>query len=169
MSAECVMMRGMIPNIEAVTVADDLLGSDIEWRTATARADGPDPNVLVLSSDPIAAAEVLKQVTPRFYDIDEDGEYMAVRGDVAPGDEPYTPNWVSGVYLIPEGAFVLVDSKSMIFPAMVRTMVGMLVDALTEAGVPSHLAPGSRVDSVMLKRGNPYGDEVDEDWDIEQD
>jgi hypothetical protein len=163
----------MIPNTPAVTVSDDLLGPDIDWRTATDIIDGAEPNILVLSSEPNAAAEVLQQVTPRFYTLAEDGiwrteaEYWAVRKDAVPGDEPYIPSLVSPVYLIDEGAFVSIDTDSMVFPAMVRTMIDMLVRALTEAGVPAHIAPCSRVDSAMLKRGTPYDD--DGDWDVEQD
>lgn len=161
-SLMCAMIRSMSQNSEAVTVADDLLGPDIDWRTATDRCDGVEPNILVLSAEPRSAAEVLQQVTPRFYNVAEDGilrteaEYWALRKDAVPGAEPYIPSLVSPVYLVDEGAFVFIDCDDMVFPAMLRTMIGMLVQALTETGVRAHIAPCVRVDGAMFKRATPY-------------
>jgi hypothetical protein len=126
-----------------VTVAPEVLGKDI----ALDGDDAGDPvgagafTVITPSIDRAAAA--LTRVAPRLMDVDEHGNVVAP-GEV-PTDEAYTPNFVFDPEVCHFGAMVKLDTKGVMWSAMGRTMVGMIVDALVADGIPAHIT-GYRAD-----------------------
>ena len=74
---------------------------------------------------------------------------------MAPGEEVYAPNYVSDVQVCAYGAMVGLDTQGVMFSAMGRTMVGILVGALADEDIPAHITghcpnlhfwPSSRTD-----------------------
>jgi hypothetical protein len=140
-----------------VTVADDLL-PHADWRTTTDVGEG-DPSLLVLSHNPEGAARALARIADRFYLVAADGvEYTAEQWDAArPGwgnYPPETPSWVT-VRLMAEGAVIVVDSDFELYPAMLRTMVAMVLDALQENGVNGHVVQ-RQPDDDLWERSSEY-------------
>ena len=91
----------------------------------------------VLSPTPSAAAAAVARVAPRLLNVDEHGTEHA-DGEVV--DDVYTPNFLHDIAWCDRGAQVMLDTKGTMGPAMKHAMVAILVEALTEDGVPALLA-----------------------------
>ena len=63
---------------------------------------------------------------------------------VAPGEEIYTPSY-SDVEMCAYGAIVGLDTDGVMFSAMGRTILGILIDALSADSIPAHIT-GHRPD-----------------------
>lgn len=121
--------------MSAVTVSTDLL----ERLAREERRPGSEhgsPGFLVRSSDVEAAATALHAASLRFISIDEEGEELEEWSNTG---ETYTPNWVSDVYLSPDGPWLSTDTKGTLFPRMVRAMIDVLAEELRRRGVDAHV------------------------------
>ena len=95
------------------------------------------------STDVEAAATALHAASLRFILIDEEGEELEEWSNTG---ETYTPNWVSDIYLSPDGPWLSTDTKGMFLPRMVRAMIDVLVaEAPTPRRRRSHRGTGSGV------------------------
>ena len=74
---------------------------------------------------------------------------------VEPGTEPYTPNYVGDVEIVPGGALVYVDSKGMLFPPMARTMMRLIIVELERTGTSARIA-GLDPDDERIGAGEEY-------------
>ena len=90
----------------------------------------------VLSPTPAAAAAAVARVAPRLLNVDEHGSEHR-DGEIVDG--LYTPNYLHDVTWCDRGAQVMLDTKGDMAAAMQRAMVAMLVEALTDDGVPALL------------------------------
>ena len=107
------------------------------------------PAFRVRSTDHEAAARALHAAALRMISVDEEGEELEAWSDTG---ETYTPNYVSDVFLSPEGPWLSIDTQGVLYPQMVRAMIQVLVEELQRSGVEAHIeAP-------------PAGLPVDEAW-----
>ena len=140
------------PDSLLVTIDDDVFGPGVDWRTVDEEFLERDASWVLFSPDARGAAEVLHRSAPRFLSVDEHGEVVA--GDVDEFaddfDEDYTPNYVSPVRVFDRGAYVYVDTKSMLFPPMARTMMRIITTEAEQLGVPVRIGDAAGEDYYSL-------------------
>jgi hypothetical protein len=124
----------------AVAVAVDVLGPGLSL-------DGPDeevdrsPTFTVISPDLDRAAATLEQVSGQLMAVDEHGHHHQPHElDELDRGESYTPNYITPVEVCAYGARVSLDTKGVMWSAMGRTMVSLIVEALASNGVPAVVA-----------------------------
>jgi hypothetical protein len=155
------MDTGPFPHRDLVTIDDDVFGPGTDWRSNDEEFYDRDASWLVLSDDPQAAAAALHQVSNAFYSVCEDGrlltseQFAAETMGVEPGSEPYTPNYVGDVEVFPDGALVYVDTKSMLFPPMARTMMRLIIAELERTRTAARIA-GLDPDDERIGTGQEY-------------
>lgn len=136
------------PDVSAarlISVAPDVLGP------LTFDGDGADdyPGAgvfTVISPHAFRAAAAVARVAGRLMNVNEHGDIQPA--DELPdetGDIPYTPNFVFDVQWCQYGSEVMLDTKGVMWAAMGRTMVGILVDALAADRISAHVV-GHRSD-----------------------
>jgi TPR repeat protein len=87
------------------------------------------------------AAAALSAVLPRLLHVDEHGTVMSwEEREGTEHEEAYTPNDAFDVEWSEYGALVSLDTKSTMTSPMGRVIIEILVDALTTAAVPAHVA-----------------------------
>ena len=92
------------------------------------------------------AASVLARVVPELGTINERGEVQPPRSELPEAVQPlYTPNYVFPLQWCQHAVVVILDTKGVMWSAMGRTMVKILVDALAEEALPAHIT-GARDD-----------------------
>ena len=134
------------PRSDLVTIDDDVFGPGTDWQSNVGEFYDRDASWLLLSDDPQAAAAALHRVSNAFYSVSEDGrlltpeQFEAETMGVEPGTEPYTPNYVGDVEVLPDGALIYVDTKSMLFPPMARTMMRLIIAELERTGTSARIA-----------------------------
>ena len=121
--------------MSTVTVAPHLL-EQLAREDRQPGSEHGSPAFLVRSTDFEAAASALHAAALRFINIDEEGEELEEWSDTG---ETYTPNYVSDIYLSPNGPWLSIDTKGVLFPTMVRAMIGVLVEELQRRGVEAHI------------------------------
>lgn len=99
-------------------------------------SEGGSPAFRVRSADHEAAARALHAAALRFINIDEQGEELEEWSDTA---ETYTPNYVSDVFVSPDGPWLSIDTQGVLYPQMVRVMIRILVETLQRSGVDAHV------------------------------
>ncbi|MDJ0459912.1 hypothetical protein PUN71_022140 [Arthrobacter sp. NQ7] len=103
------------------------------------------PAFLVLSDDDGKAAHALGRAGVRFSHIDEYGrELTPEQRDVEEQaaktwDVPYTPNFISDVYLTPRGPMVWTDTKGELTRAMGEAMLRVLLEELRAEGITARV------------------------------
>jgi hypothetical protein len=132
--------RGAELSRPAVAVAVDVLGTGLSL-------DGPDtevdrsPAFTVISPYPDHAAATLERVSERLMAVDEHGHHHEPHElDDLDRAEAYTPNYITPVEVCAYGARVSLDTKGVMWSAMGRTMVSLIVDALAGDAVPAVVA-----------------------------
>ena len=129
-----------VPPERWVSVAPDVLGAGVSL-------DGDDADdvvgaatftVFTYSND--AAARALAAVVPQLGLVDEHGNVVGPDPPPTGADPPYTPNYVCDVEYSACGVLVQLDTKGVMWSAMGRTMVRMLVEALAAERIPAHIA-----------------------------
>ena len=86
------------------------------------------------------AVPVLARVAPRLLDVDQHGNVLPpLKEGEPPGDEAFTASYVSDVEKCAFGARIGLDTDGVMFSAMGRTLVGILVAALAADGIPAHI------------------------------
>lgn len=83
------------------------------------------------------AATALARVSPQLMNVDEHGNILA-RGEL-PAEDVYTPNFVFDVEVCHYAAAVKLDTRGVMFSAMGRTMVGMIVASMAADRIPAHI------------------------------
>jgi hypothetical protein len=142
--------------VRAVAVSPDLL----EQLAREERQPGSEhgsPAFLVRSTDVEAAATALHAASLRFISLDEEGEELEEWSDTG---ETYTPNWVSDIYLSPDGPWLSTDTQGVLFPRMIRAMIDVLVEELQGRGVDARIeapAPGLSSDEAWQAPAPPQG------------
>lgn len=103
------------------------------------------PAFLVLSNDAKKAADALGRAAVRFFHIDEYGRELKLEQREAEEqaaktwDVPYTPNFISDVYLTPHGPMVWTDTKGELTRPMGDAMLQVLLDELRAEGITAHV------------------------------
>ncbi len=129
-----------VPPERWVSVAPNVLGAGVSL-------DGDDVEdvvgaatftVFTLQND--TAARALAPVVPRLGLVDEHGDVVGPDPPPTGAEPAYTPNFVFDVEYGTRGALVQLDTKGVMWSAMGRTMVGMLVEALAAERIPAHIA-----------------------------
>jgi hypothetical protein len=142
-------MEGCEP-MATVTVAEDIFTQHEEANEGLPPGWSGDPHFLVVSDDPELAAAALTAAAHRFFDIDSEGR-EGEGWELGSGDV-WTPNFVSDVYLAPEGPMLWVDVKGVCSPAMGRKMLDVLVAELVARDLGAHIAtPMLRYDTSAPK------------------
>jgi TPR repeat protein len=123
-----------VPADRLVTVAPDVLGPRLSLD-----GDGADEFrgagvFTVISPHARRAAGAVARVASQLLYVDEHGVL-----DEGLDGEAYTPNYLYDVKWCGYGAMVSLDTKSVMWAAMGRTMVGILVGALAADRVPAHI------------------------------
>jgi hypothetical protein len=133
-----------------VTVAADIFTRHEEANDGLPPGWSGDPHFLVVSDDPELAAAALYAAGLRFFDIDSEGHEG--EGWELGSADVWTPNFVSDVYLAPEGPMLWVDVKGVCSPAMGRKMLDVLAFELIARDLSAHVtAPGRRYDTSAPK------------------
>lgn len=139
--------------VSLVTAAPDIFDQQGEKHEASL-GDGweTSPAFLVLSDDVSMAADALGRAAVRFSHIDEYGRELppgqreAEEQAAKTWDVPYTPNFISGVYLTPRGPMVWTDTKGELTRRMGDAMLHVLLDELRSEGITAHVvAPPSDI------------------------
>jgi myosin-crossreactive antigen len=78
--------------------------------------------------------------------VDENGAVDSRTDDDFDELDEYTPNYVSTVRIFDDGAYVYVDTKSMFFPAMARTMIRVIIAEAEKLG-------------AAVRIGDPYAED----------
>jgi hypothetical protein len=141
------------PDSMLVTIDDDVFGPGVDWRTVE-DMDDRDASWVVFSADARAAAEALHRAAPKFYSVDENGDIVST--DSVDFNDEYTPNYVSDVRVFDAGAYVYVDTKSMFFPPMARTMMRLIIAEVDKLGVPVRIGNAAAED--YYERGVDYAE-----------
>jgi hypothetical protein len=103
------------------------------------------PAFLVVSDDDSKATDALGRAAVRFFHIDEYGRELAPEQRMAEEqaaktwDVPYTPNFISDVYLTPRGPMVWTDTKGELTRQMGDAMLQVLFDELRAEGITAHV------------------------------
>jgi hypothetical protein len=132
-----------------VSVAPDVLGRGVALDADDVEDVAGAGAFTVIARKPERAAAVLASVSERLMRVDENGDTLAPGG--LPAEDVYTPNFVFDVEICQFGAMVKLDTKGVMFSAMGRTMVAIIVDALTKERLPAHLT-GYRPDLRWMSR-----------------
>lgn len=125
--------------MSSVTVATELL-----QLAGDGDRSGPEHGSLgffVRSADHEAAAAALHAAALRFIMVDEVGEELE---DWSNTGETYTPNYVSDVYVSSGGPWLSIDTKGIVYPQMLRTMIRVLVEELQRRDVDAHVEAPTR-------------------------
>lgn len=116
-----------------------------KWPAVLGEGWETSPSFLVLSNDDRKAAAALGRAALRFYDIDEFGRELprgqreAEEQAATTWDIPYTPNYISDVYVTPRGPMVWTDTKGDLPRAMGDAMLRVLLDELRVEGITAHV------------------------------
>jgi len=125
------------PDGPLVSVAPDVLGRGVALDGNDVEEVAGAGAFTVIARKPERAAAVLASVSERLMRVDETGHTLAP-GEL-PAEDVYTPNFVFDVEICQFGAMVKLDTKGVMFSAMGRTMVAIIVDALTKERLPAHV------------------------------
>jgi hypothetical protein len=141
--------------VSSVTVATELL-----QRAGGGHGSGSEHGslgFLVRSTDHQAAAAALHAAALRFIRVDEVGEELE---DWSNTGETYTPNYVSDVHMSSGGPWLSIDTKGIVYPQMLRTMIRVLVEELRRRDVDAHVdapTPGLSYDEAWQAPAPPAG------------
>jgi hypothetical protein len=132
-----------VPAEQWVSVAPGVLGPGVSL-DGDDEEDVPGAGTFTVITPHVnVAVASLARVAPRLMDVDEHGNVLEPgqmpEEGVAPGEEAVTPSYVSDVEKCAFGAMVGLDTDGVIFSAMGRTLVGILIDALAADGIPAHI------------------------------
>jgi hypothetical protein len=129
-----------VPPEQWVSVAPGVLGPGVSLEGDDEK-DVPGAGTFsVITPHVFRAVAALERVAPRLMEVDEHGNVLApLKEGEPPGDEVYTPSYVSDVETYPYGAVVGLDTDGVMFSAMGRTLVGILKDALAADAIPAHI------------------------------
>jgi hypothetical protein len=126
-----------VPPERWVSVAPNVLGAGVSLDGDDADDVAGAGTFTVITPWNERAARALAPMVRDLARVDEHGTLLGP--DEMFDGEAYTPNFVFDVQIGNVGALVQLDTKEMMWSAMGRTMVRMLVDALAAERIPAHI------------------------------